>query len=392
MRTEWQRKKLGEICELINGRAYRKPELLSEGKYRVLRVGNFFTNEHWYYSDMELEDRKYCEHGDLLYAWSASFGPHIWTGDKVIFHYHIWKVVPDTKHIDQRFLFYFLEWDKELLKLEEGAGTTMIHVSKGAMEERDIFFPSLLEQRYIVTVLDKALIAITAARANAEENRQNARILFEHYLQSIFSQSNEGWIEKSLGEMATFRNGVNFTKTSKGESIKILGVKDFKNHYWAQMDSLDSIIPDGILPEGDILQQNDIVFVRSNGNPELIGRCVLIGEVHERTTFSGFTIRARLFTKEVTPKYLCHFLKSSHIRRELVDGGNGANIRSLNQGALSRLRINFPEKISDQHQIIKQLEIMQAETQRLESLYQRKIDVLDELKQSLLHQAFSGKL
>lgn len=392
MKAGWYKKKLGEVCELVNGRAYRKQELLSEGKYKVLRVGNFFTNEHWYYSDLELEDKKFCDNGDLLYAWSASFGPRIWTGEKVIFHYHIWKVIPDFSQIDKQFLFYFLEWDKELLKLEKGAGTTMIHVSKGSMEEREILVPPLTEQQRIVAILDEAFEAIATARDNAEQNRLNARNLFESYLQSVFSQRGDGWTEKPLGEMATFRNGVNFTKSSQGEPIKILGVKDFQDYYWAPLNSLDSIIPDGTLPDTDTLQQNDIVFVRSNGNPELIGRCLLIGEVQERTTFSGFTIRARRFTEEVLPQYLCHFLKSSHIRRELVDGGNGANIRSLNQGALSKLRINFPVALSEQERIVEQLETMQSETQHLESLYQRKIAAQDELKQSLLQQAFSGQL
>ena len=63
---------LKDVCEVINGRAYSQPELLSEGKYRVLRVGNFFSNDSWYYSDLELEDKYYCKKGDLLYAWSAS--------------------------------------------------------------------------------------------------------------------------------------------------------------------------------------------------------------------------------------------------------------------------------------------------------------------------------
>ena len=83
---------LKDVCEVINGRAYSQQELLSEGKYRVLRVGNFFSNDSWYYSDLELEDKYYCENGDLLYAWSASFGPHIWDEEKVIYHYHIWKM------------------------------------------------------------------------------------------------------------------------------------------------------------------------------------------------------------------------------------------------------------------------------------------------------------
>lgn len=342
MKAGWQKKKLSQVCELINGRAYRKPELLSEGKYRVLRVGNFFTNENWYYSDLELEDNKYCDHGDLLYAWSASFGPRIWAGEKVIFHYHIWKVKHDLEQIEQQFLFYFFEWDKELLKLEKGAGTTMIHVSKGSMEERDILVPPLPEQQRIVAILDEAFEAIAAARANSEQNRQNARALFESYLQSVFSQRGEGWVEKSLGDLTTFRNGVNFTKSSRGESIKILGVKDFQNYFWASLNELESIIPDGILSDTDMLQQDDIVFVRSNGNPELIGRCLLIGEVNERVTFSGFTIRARRFTEEVLPQYLCHFLKSSHVRKELVDGGNGANIRSLNSRTTRNYAVRNP--------------------------------------------------
>ena len=133
------------------------------------------------------------------------------------------------------------------------------------------------------------------------------------------------------------------------------------------------------------------MFVRSNGNPELIGRCLLIGDVSERTTHSGFTIRARLNDGTVLPSYLCHFLKSSVVRREMIDGGNGANIKSLNQGTLSRLVIPLPPS-SQQAQIVRQIEAMSEETQRLESLYQRKLTALDELKKSLLHQAFSVAL
>ena len=74
---EWVKTKLGDSAIFINGRAYKQEELLELGKYRVLRVGNFFTNNNWYYSDLELEEDKYCEDGDLLYAWSASFGPRL---------------------------------------------------------------------------------------------------------------------------------------------------------------------------------------------------------------------------------------------------------------------------------------------------------------------------
>ena len=88
----WPLVELCEVARLINGRAYNKDELLNEGKYPVLRVGNFFSNRGWYFSDLELDDKNYCSDGDLLYAWSASFGPKIWDGEKTIFHYHIWKL------------------------------------------------------------------------------------------------------------------------------------------------------------------------------------------------------------------------------------------------------------------------------------------------------------
>ena len=88
----WSWVRMETILTFVNGRAYKKSELLDHGKYRVLRVGNLFTNTSWYYSDLELDSSKYCHYGDLLYAWSASFGPTIWTGGECIFHYHIWRV------------------------------------------------------------------------------------------------------------------------------------------------------------------------------------------------------------------------------------------------------------------------------------------------------------
>ena len=91
----WEVKKLVEVSSLINGRAYKQNELLNEGKYKVLRVGNFFTNSNYYYSNLELDDEKYCYKGDLLFAWSASFGAFIWDEGKTIFHYHIWRVLFD---------------------------------------------------------------------------------------------------------------------------------------------------------------------------------------------------------------------------------------------------------------------------------------------------------
>ena len=150
----WVEKKLVDVCTFINGRAYKKDEMLSVGKYPLLRVGNFFTNRDWYYSDLELDADKYCDNGDLLYAWSASFGPRVWDGGKVIYHYHIWKVLPHSTVVEKRFLLHLLEWDVDEIKKAHGTGTTMMHVSKGSMEGRVVPIPPLTEQAAIVSLLD----------------------------------------------------------------------------------------------------------------------------------------------------------------------------------------------------------------------------------------------
>lgn len=155
---DWPKFALGDIARLINGRAYKQEELLSEGPTPVLRVGNFFSNRGWYYSDLELEPEKYCEAGDLLYAWSASFGPRIWSGPKAIYHYHIWKIEP-TAAVDKKFLYYLLDRDTEKIK-SEGNGIAMAHATKGGMEKRLFSVPEIETQKEIVRELDSEQIII----------------------------------------------------------------------------------------------------------------------------------------------------------------------------------------------------------------------------------------
>lgn len=146
---KWNNKRLGEVACLNNGRAYKQEELLNEGKYIVLRVGNFFTNEKYYYSNMELESCKYAHKGDLLYCWSASFGPKIWGGEKVIYHYHIWKI--DPINIDKNYLYYYLQRDVENLEQEMNGGT-MMHLTKANMELRSVEIPVIEEQTKIASL------------------------------------------------------------------------------------------------------------------------------------------------------------------------------------------------------------------------------------------------
>lgn len=141
--ANWNMCKFSDLCELLNGRAYSQEELLYSGKYRVLRVGNFFTKSSWYYSDMELEESKYCYPDDLLFCWSASFGLYIWNDIKTIYHYHIWKVdFSKTSQLYREYIYLYLKQEVERLS-KEGHGSVMAHLTKNGVENLDIISPPM---------------------------------------------------------------------------------------------------------------------------------------------------------------------------------------------------------------------------------------------------------
>lgn len=388
MKVGWESKKLRDVCELVNGRAYSKPELLAEGKYRVLRVGNFFTSDRWYYSNLELEDKKYCDHGDLLYAWSASFGPRIWAGEKVIYHYHIWKVIPNPSVIDQRFLFHFFNWDTESIKEDQGAGTTMLHVSKGSMEDRNIQVPPLHEQQRIVTLLDEAFDGIATARANAEQNLQNARALFENHLQSVFSQRGEGCEEKTLKQVS-IEFGRGKSKHRPRGDTKILGGEypliqtgDIANSShrivgYSQTYNELGLAQSKLWPKGTVC----IAIVGAN----VAETAILDFDACFPDSVIGIVVDDGLADNEYV-EYLLQTFKAI-----LKERGKGTARDNINLGTFESQRFPFPD-VTEQRRLVVRINELADETQRLESIYQRKLTALDALKKSLLHQAFSGAL
>ena len=178
----WDIAKMKYFVHLINGRAYSQTELLPEGKYKVLRVGNFFTNDSWYYSNLELEKEKYCDFGDLLYAWSASFGPYIWDKDKTIYHYHIWKVL-FAECMDKKFVYYMLKAITNF-KLGDIHGSTMVHITMESMNNSFIPVIPLSEQQSIATYLDKKCVSIDSSISKA----QHQVALLQEYKQSLITE------------------------------------------------------------------------------------------------------------------------------------------------------------------------------------------------------------
>lgn len=390
MSSTWKDSKIGAVCEVIAGQS---PE------------GEFYNDSGkglpFYQGKKEFQARfigppktwtrkttKTALPGDVLMSVRAPVGPVNFATEKSCIGRGLAAIRASDK-IDRNFLFYCLLSKKAEISGNEGA--VFASINKRQIESIPIPLPPLSEQKRTVAILNEVFEGIDTAVASAEKNLANARELFDCYLNSIFTRRGEGWIEKNLGDISAFKNGLNFTKGSKGEIIKIVGVKDFQRNFYVPTDQLETAQIDGSLSADYELRAGDILTVRSNGNKQLIGRCILASNVPEETSHSGFTIRIRASSKDVLPVYLTHFLKSKASREALVESGDGANISSLNQQALAALPVSLPP-VSDQQAIADNIQALETETKNLEIVYQKKLTCIVELKQAILRKAFAGEL
>ncbi len=295
--------------------------------------------------------------------------------------------------VSNEWLFYFLSREEFRTQGEQrmGGAVGQQRVPREYVEACEIPVPPLAEQQRIVRVLDEAFAGLHTAKANAEKNLQYARALFESHLQSVFTKHGRGWAESKLGDLAEFKNGLNFTRESKGQQLRIVGVGDFQDNAVVPTEALQSVTIDGQLSDEYLIRRNDILTVRSNGSKDLVGRCMLVPEMDGKTSYSGFVIRIRFDATAVSPRFLLRYLKSSKTRARLTRDGGGANISNINQAKLSELPISLPA-FRLQEELADKLDVLATETERLESLYVQKQAALDTLKKSLLHQAFSGAL
>lgn len=387
MKEGWEIKTLGEVCRFINGRAYKKDELLTEGKYRVLRVGNFFTNDHWYFSNLELEEDKFCDKGDLLYAWSASFGPRIWDGEKVIYHYHIWKIELKENLVNKEYTFHLLEWDKEKIKTAHGTGTTMMHVSKGSMEQRIVPIPPLYEQQRIVSIIDKAFEAIDKAIENTKKNLQNAKELFESYLNSVFENGGQGWERKKLGDIASVQYGYTDKSFNEGQ-FRYIRITDISSDgrliaedkkYLADVNKLDL--------QDYILEHHDLLMARTGATFAK----VLLYENFEPSVFASYLIKIK-FKVRIENQLFWYFAKTKMYWQQAHHLSSGSAQPQFNGAALKQLEVTYPTDIVKQKELIEEFKELLLKVTQLESQYQQKLCDLEELKKSVLNKAFAGEL
>jgi type I restriction enzyme M protein len=252
---------------------------------------------------------------------------------------HLATIKPKKDEILPLFLFHLLK-EIDARDLTNDINYPSLKISD--VMEIKIPLPPLTVQQEIVDKIESFQRIFNGAKQVIENYEPQIEILPD-------------WDVVDFGDISDFKNGINYTKNSDGEFVKVLGVRDFKTNFYAPLDSFDTVQIDGGLAENYYLQPNDIVFVRSNGNQDLIGRSVIIPEVDFKATFSGFTIRQRFLTDKADPLFFAYLLKTEDVRRKLINSGTGANIKSLNQTSLNELKLPLPP-LEAQHEIVIQIE------------------------------------
>ncbi|WP_238529147.1 restriction endonuclease subunit S [Acidithiobacillus thiooxidans] len=277
-------------------------------------------------------------------------------------------------------------------QIQEGGegcgGQTELARSKLANDYHVSFPTSIPEQRRIVAILDEAFEGIATAKANAEKNLQNAREVFESYLNAVFSQRGEGWVEKRLGDVCEIARGgsprpIKAFLTDDEDGINWVKISDASSSSKYIYNTAEKIVQAGVkrsrlVHNGDFLLSNSMSF----GRPYIMRTT---GCIHD-----GWLVLSA-YEKYLNQDFLYQVLGSQYVFEQFDKLAAGSTVRNLNIDLASSVIIPIPPKSVQDALAIKNTELDQ-EVQHLESIYQQKLAALDELKQSLLHQAFNGDL
>ncbi len=306
-------------------------------------------------------------------------------------HAHILKFESLTT---QRFVELYLE----SIPLDDYiTGAAQPKLSQRALNSIPIPVPPLPEQQRIVGILDKAFAGLAVAVANAEKNLQNARALFESHLQSVFTQRGEGWVAKSVKEIAapvkgSIRTGPFGSQLLHSEfvdeGIAVIGIDNVVANEFRRGKSR-FITPEKYrkLERYTVLSGDVLITIMGT-----CGRCAIVPDDIQTAINTKHICCITLDRKQCIPGYLhIYFLHAPQSQEFLAKHAKGAIMAGLNMGLIQDLPVMLPP-IRVQAAIVEAANNLREESQRLATIYEKKLAALVELKKSLLHQAFSGEL
>lgn len=274
-------------------------------------------------------------------------------------------------------------------------GSIMQGLNSEIVRSLPILLPPLPEQQRIVSLLDEAFEGIATATANAEKNLQNARALFESHLNAVFTQRGPGWVGHKLksittkiGSGATPRGGEEAYKKEGISLIRSLNVHDLGFKY-TKLAFLDNAQADEL--SNVEVQPRDVLL---NITGASVARCTIVPEDVLPARVNQHVSIIRPIADKLDADFLHYLLISKPYKDQLLKTGEegGSTRQAITKAQIQEFSVEYPATLKEQKTIVIKLDAMLAETQRLESIYQQKLTMFDELKKALLHKAFSGEL
>jgi type I restriction enzyme S subunit len=389
----WELTALGKVCEVIAGQS-------PESKfYNTNEEGLAFYQGKKDFSDKYIgqptkwttKTTKEAIKNDILMSVRAPVGPVNFSIQKCCIGRGL-AAIRASEKIDKEYLYNFLvKFENEI---EGNEGAVFNSINKSQIGAIPIPLPPLTQQKQIVAILDKAFAAIDTAKANAEQNLLNAKELFESYLQNVFENKGDDWVEKTLGKVtskigsgATPRGGKASYKEEGISLIRSMNVHDFyfkkKNLAFIddkQADALSNVT----------LQEKDVLL---NITGASIARCCMIPKEYLPARVNQHVSIIRAKKDIINPVFLASLLTSKYFKDQILEiGEQGATRQAITKVQLENFHISYPKEIEEQEKVVQNINLIKAETKKLEAIYTQKVADLEEMKKSVLQKAFSGQL
>ncbi|QVL52304.1 MAG: restriction endonuclease subunit S [Cyanobium sp. M30B3] len=385
MKTGWDTMPLGDVCPISN----RKPEVFT-GLRRYFSTGAVGSEGEL--SEPDLVDyanrpsRAGCmpEVGDIGFARMKGTKKVILIDSSLkgsLFSTGFCFVTPRS-NVESRYAFYFLTSDNFQSQKDDVAGDGIMGgVRNSHAAAIGMPLPTLAEQQRIVGLLDDVFQGLAVAKASAEKNLENARSLFKSQLQVVFSRRGRGWVDRRLDAIAEFSQGIQVGLGDQS-STPITGMVRFIRiiDYTQGTDDIRYVPDPGPRYWAD---RSDIVMVRY-GSPGLVGRGI-------EGVIANNLFKISIRDDSLTNDFLAYFLGQETVQKFLSSQGS-STMPALTFKQLGAVVVSFPHEIEQQNEIVTKLDSFRQETQRLTHLYERKLAALEDLKKTLLHQAFNGEL
>ncbi|MGN0022681.1 MAG: restriction endonuclease subunit S [Elusimicrobiaceae bacterium] len=399
----WEEKTLGEVCEIISGTTpdtkcpqywggtnfWITPAELTEGKIFIDSCRRKIT-------DLAVRDcsLRPMPKGTVVFSSRAPIGKVAINNLEVLYCNQGFKNFICSQSLDNKFLFYFLKFNTPLL-VSLGHGTTFKEISKTTISKVTIRFPTLLEeQKRIVEKLDKIFSAIDKAKSQTEKNLQNAKDVFSSCLNNIFNHPAHNWEEKKLEDIVSVLNGLWTGKKPPYCQAFVIRNTNFTKDCRLDLSDVANLQVEQRQFDNRELKKGDILVEKSGGGPKQpVGRVVLFDKTERGFSFSNFTSVLRIKNPTIISYYFLYwvlyfcYLSGKTIPMQKYTTG----IRNLQMSEYKELKVSFPSLV-EQKRIVEKLDILQSKTKELEKIYTQKLADLEGLKQSVLQQAFSGKL